>query len=100
MYGQSEAGRLPSPFRNIFRLSVGDAADKTLNFLAFVWLARVLGVSPYGVLEFANSLLVYFLLMGDAGLEIWATREAAGTDDLRRLAGRILPLRILLAVLA
>jgi O-antigen/teichoic acid export membrane protein len=100
MYGQSEAGRLPSPFRNIFRLSVGDAAAKTLNFLAFVWLARVLGVSPYGVLEFANSLLVYFLLMGDAGLEIWATREAARTDDLRRLAGRILPLRLLLAVLA
>ena len=88
---------LASPFRNIARLSVGDAAAKTLHFLAFVYLARVLGVERFGVIEFAGSLLVYFLLLGDGGLEIWGTREAAKSSDLPALVAHILPLRLLLA---
>lgn len=51
----------------------------------------------YGVLEFAISLMFYFLLLGDGGLELWATREAAKTPDLPALVARILPLRFLLA---
>lgn len=60
----------------------------------------MLGVERFGVLEFAGGLLVYFLLLADGGLEMWATREAARTPDLKALAGRILPLRLLLAVAA
>lgn len=85
-------------FRNIFRLSVGDFVAKTLNFLAFVYLARTLGVEGYGVLEFALSLLTYFLLFADGGLELWATREAASGTDTRNLVARIVPLRFILAV--
>lgn len=84
-------------FRNILRLSVGDFVAKTLNFLAFVYLARTLGVEGYGVLEFAISLLTYFLLFADGGLELWATREAASGADMRKLAARIVPLRLVLA---
>ncbi len=54
----------------------------------------MLGVGSFGVLEYAHSLLTWFLLLGDGGLELWATREAAQTSDLRGLAGRVLPLRI------
>ncbi len=54
----------------------------------------------FGSLEFAGSLLVYFLLLGDGGLEVWATRAAAQTSDPRALAGRIVPLRLLLAALS
>jgi O-antigen/teichoic acid export membrane protein len=86
-----------SLFRNIAHLSLGDFLAKALNFLAFVWLARVLGVSEFGVLEFAGSLLTWFLLLGDGGLELWATREAARTSDLRGLVARVAPLRFLLA---
>jgi O-antigen/teichoic acid export membrane protein len=88
---------LATPFRNIARLSAGDAVAKTLTFLAFVYLARVLGVERFGILEFAGSLLVYFLLLGDGGLELWGTREVAKTPDLSALVARILPLRVLLA---
>ncbi len=86
-----------SPFRNIAQLSLGDFAAKALNFLAFVWLARALGVREFGVLEFAHSLLMWFLLLGDGGLELWATREAARPGDLRALVARVVPLRMLLA---
>ena len=41
--------------------------------------------------------MVYFLLLGDGGLELWGTREAAKSPDLPALVARILPLRFLLA---
>ena len=66
-----------NPFRNILHLSLGDFIAKSLNFLAFIYLARLLGVTNYGVLEFALAILTYFLLFADGGLELWATREAA-----------------------
>lgn len=86
-----------NPFRNILRLSVSDFVAKTLNFVAFVYLARVLGVSSYGALEFSLSVLTYFLLFADGGLELWATREAAHGTSVRELVGRIVPLRVILA---
>ena len=85
------------PLRNIARLTVGDFLAKTLSFLVFVYLARVLGVSSFGVLEFANSVLTYLLLLADAGIERWGTREAARTGDVRQLVARVVPVRLLLA---
>jgi O-antigen/teichoic acid export membrane protein len=85
------------PFRAIAWLSAGDLLAKTLNFCAFVYLARVLGTASFGVLEFVGSILTYFLLLADGGLEVWATREAAQGRDIRQLVARIVPLRLLLA---
>lgn len=62
-----------------------------------MWLARTLGTSDFGVLEFANSLLAWFLLLADGGLELWATREAARTASVPALVARVVPLRFLLA---
>ncbi len=68
-----------------------------MSFFAFVYLARILGVASFGVLEFAGSVLTYLLLIADGGLEMWGTREAANATDLRALAARIVPLRLMLA---
>lgn len=57
----------------------------------------MLGVSAYGVLEFANSIVVYLLLIGEAGLDRWGVRAAAQEPDSAKLAGQFLPLRLLLA---
>ena len=86
-----------NPFRNILRLSIGDFFAKTLGFLVFVYLARILGVSTYGVLELAIAILAYLLLLGDGGLELWATRAVARGGDVAELAGRVIPLRLILA---
>ncbi|MBZ5645623.1 MAG: oligosaccharide flippase family protein [Acidobacteriia bacterium] len=91
------SGTLSNPFKNILRLATGDLVAKATSFLAFVYLARVLGVSNFGVLEFAGSVLTYLLLIGDGGLEMWGTREAATTADVPALAARVVPLRLLLA---
>src|SRR4029077_13642201 len=87
-----------NPFYNIIRLCAGDFPAKALNFVTFVYLARILGVAHYGVLEFALSIFTYFLFLADAGLELWATREAARGHAVRQLAARVIPLRFLLAL--
>lgn len=88
---------LSNPFKNILHLATGDLLSKAMSFFAFVYLARILGVANFGVLEFAGSVLAYLLLIADGGLEMWGTREAAKTSDLVALAARILPIRLLLA---
>lgn len=89
-----------NPFRNILRLSVGDFVAKALNFVAFVYLARTLGVGVYGVLEFSISILTYLLLLGDGGLDLWSTREAARGRDLVELVSRVVPVRLILTCVA
>jgi O-antigen/teichoic acid export membrane protein len=68
--------------------------------VAFVYLARVLGVTAYGVLEFANAIMVYLLLIGEAGLDRWGIRAAAQSSELGKLAGQFIPLRLFVAVVA
>jgi O-antigen/teichoic acid export membrane protein len=88
-----------SPFRNILTLSIGDFIAKAAYFLSFVYMAKTLGVASYGVLEFALAIRTYLLLLADAGLDLWAVREAAKGVDVATLAARIIPARLVLAVL-
>src|SRR5215813_2587075 len=88
------------PFRNILQFIAGDFVAKTLNFLAFVYLARTLGVDRYGVLEFAISVLTYFLKAADGGLEMWAMRAAARGTTTTHLVSRVVPIRSVLALVA
>jgi O-antigen/teichoic acid export membrane protein len=89
-----------SPFRNIARLFAGDLAAKALQFVTFIYLARTLQVEAYGVLEIALAATSYLVLVGDLGMELWATREVSRERDIRSLAGRVLGLRLALGALA
>ena len=88
-----------SPLRKILTLSAGDFLAKTLYFLAFIHLARVLGVEHYGLLEFALSLLTYLLLVADGGLDLWAVREVAQGKRVPELVSQIVPLRLIFATI-
>jgi polysaccharide transporter, PST family len=88
---------MKSPFKNILRLSAGDFVARVLYFVAFIHMAKVLGVAVYGVLEFAIAVRTYLLLLGDGGIEIWATRETARGVDVRSLSARVIPVRFLLS---
>lgn len=86
-----------NPLRSILHLASGDFVAKGLTFVAFIYLARVLGVDTFGALEFGIALLAYATLVADAGLELWAMRSTARGEDLTRLAGRVVGLRTALA---
>jgi O-antigen/teichoic acid export membrane protein len=89
-----------SPFRSTLILSAGDLTAKAAYFLAFVYLAQKLGVGLYGELEFAIAIRTYLVLLADAGMELWAIREAAKGADVRALALRVIPARLALAALS
>ncbi|MEO8367680.1 MAG: oligosaccharide flippase family protein, partial [Candidatus Solibacter sp.] len=74
-----------NPFRNTLTLSAGDLVAKAAYFLAFVYLAHKLELAGYGVLEFSLAVRTYLILLADAGLELWAIREAAKGLDVRIL---------------
>src|SRR3982750_1959964 len=89
-----------SPFRNVLKLSAGDLVAKAVYFLSFVYMAQRLGVANYGVLEFPLAIRTYLVLLADAGLELWAIREAAKGLSITSLASRVIPARLMLAGIA
>ncbi len=80
---------------------LGSAVGGTLNFLAIIYLARVLGAAAFGWFTFAQAFLVYFVLLVDSGLsmfgmrEIARSRDSAGSVVLNLFALRILAASIL-----
>lgn len=80
------------------RLSIGQIVAKGLGFLAVIYLARILGVERFGVLEFSLSILTYLLLIADGGLEFFGIRETAQGSYVQSLVSRILPLRFLMSI--
>lgn len=87
-----------NPFRNILRLSLGDLLARILSFLALIYLARVLGVDSYGVVEFSLSVAIYLQAFTEGGLDLWATREVAQGKSVMHLVGQVVPLRLLLGI--
>jgi hypothetical protein len=76
--------------RPVAGLVAGDVIANAPSFLAFVHMARSLGVSDCGAVEFRIAVSADFSLAADGGLETWAGEVARGRGP-SDLVGRILP---------
>ncbi|MFA6431793.1 MAG: flippase [Candidatus Margulisiibacteriota bacterium] len=63
--------------KNFSWLIVGSGIGGVLNFLAVVYLARVLGAENFGWMQFAIAILAYLTLFVDSGLSLFGIREIA-----------------------
>lgn len=87
--------------KNTTSLLAGGVTAQVLNFVALVYLARVLGPEGFGKINFAMALVIYFTLLADLGLPLLGTREVArGKDKIRDYVGSIVTLRLFLSVLS
>ena len=87
--------------KNLFSLSIAEAANKGLLFLSTVYLARTILPDGFGIISFANSLLIFFSLAVNLGFNIVGSREIAKDHSKIPLyAGQITSIRLLLAVIA
>ena len=87
--------------RNFALLSLGEFASKICGFIAFAYLARVLGPREFGQLEFALALMFFLSLFVDCGLGSYGAREVARDESaVTHLTVRIMFARCLLAVVA
>lgn len=83
---------------NFSFLTGGEVAGKILTFVAFTFLARVLGPRHFGYLEFTIALLVFLTLMTDSGTSTFGGRETARNKERTgELIAGILTIRMILA---
>jgi len=87
--------------RNFALLCIGELASKICGFVAFIYLARVLGPSAFGQLEFALALIFFFTLLVDSGLGSFGAREISkDASAVGHLTVHILFVRGLLVIVA
>jgi len=93
----------PSPLRrlasNLSMLTVGELTAKVFTFVAFAYLARVLGPQRFGNLEFVLAVLVFLTLSVDFGSSPYGARETAKDPGrVARLLADVVRLRLMLAL--
>src|SRR3989339_756900 len=85
--------------RNFSWLIVGTTISGLANFALVMYLARVLGVAAFGILNFVLAFLSYLILFVDSGLSLLGTREIARRREAAgSLAVNILLVRFIIAV--
>lgn len=96
---QNPAPKITFLAKNFVLLGIGEFASKVCGFVAFAYLARVLGPSEFGQLEFALALIFFFTLFVDCGLGPYGAREIARDESaIGRLTTHVLFVRCLLGV--
>ncbi len=86
--------------KNILYLFSGDVASRVIGFAATAYLARVLGIDNFGLINLGMAVLTYGLIVGNSGLNLLGTREiASNTEKSDLLVGRIFGTRLLLSTI-
>lgn len=98
----SEATKSSNPRKlaaNFVLLSGGEALSKVFSFVAFAYLARILGPDTYGDIEFALAVTLFFNLVVEGGLGLLGAREIAKDEkSVLPLTFHIVIMRFVLAI--
>ncbi|MCJ7458548.1 MAG: flippase [candidate division Zixibacteria bacterium] len=87
--------------RNFSFLLGADLITKALGFISVIYLARVLTVEGFGKIEFAQAIIIYFVLLVNQGLDLWGVREIAkGQEKIKEIVNNVLSIRFFLSLLA
>ena len=89
--------------KNSLFLSIVDGVKLLLPFIAMPYIIRVCGVENFGRIIFAQTIIGYFSIVINFGLNIFTVKEVANNLDnqqkLSRITGTFITLRLLLALL-
>ena len=87
--------------KNILSLTAANIVSKLIGFVTIAYLARVLSVSGFGQISFAQAIISYFALSTNLGLTTFGIREVArDKDHIKRYVNNILTLRMVLTVVS
>ncbi|TAL71102.1 MAG: flippase [Bacteroidetes bacterium] len=87
--------------KNMFSLTIAEVANKGIVFVFTAYLARVILPEGFGIISFANAILVYFLLFVNLGFNVVGAREIAKShEQIRKYANSINTIRTIIAVIA
>ncbi|MCI0411268.1 flippase [bacterium] len=84
---------------NYSLLVAGEALSKFFSFVAFMYLARILGPKAYGYMEFTLAVMVFFTLFVDMGSGPWGARRIPqNPENIPETITSVLLVRSLLAL--
>ncbi|MDQ1265912.1 MAG: hypothetical protein QG635_1064, partial [Bacteroidota bacterium] len=84
--------------KNMFSLSVAEAANKGITFITVAYLARVINPDGFGIIGYAQALTAYFILFVNLGFDTYGMREISrNPSNFGKLVNSILSLRFSLA---
>lgn len=85
---------------NFFALGFSEIFGRALTAVATIYLARVLGVTAYGVFGFAAAIVLYFSAVIDWGIEMFGPKEVAErSNQIGELLFSTLVTRIVMSIL-
>ena len=88
---------------NIFSLFAIRGFEYVVSFLTFPYLVRTIGISLFGSIAFAQSIITYFNLFTDYGFNMTGPRDIAKHDqvgDRGRVFSSIFGAKILLLLIS
>jgi O-antigen/teichoic acid export membrane protein len=85
--------------KNLLLVTLGELIGPLLGFFVLAYLARTLGVANFGMINFAQAIFSYGLLLNYLGLPTLGTREIARNLDPGKITSSILSLRLFLSLL-
>jgi len=84
--------------KNFSWLLIGSIISGTINFIANVYIARILGAASFGLFRFAQAFLAYMILAVDSGLTTLGTLEVAKNKDRAySIVANVFLIRVLIA---
>ncbi len=87
--------------RNFLSLSFAQLISRFIFFLAIIYLARILGPEDFGKINFAQAVVLYFILASNLGLTTLGAREVArNKNKTGDYVHNIVTLRLTLALLS
>ncbi|MFH1776751.1 MAG: flippase [Candidatus Omnitrophota bacterium] len=94
-------GTAKSMLKNAVFLLVATVVANVLNLISLIYLARVLGPTGFGEVNFAFAIIAYFMLLTDMGLPLVGIREIArDKTQTKKLVSHIIVLRFILTFIS
>ena len=91
--------RIKKTAKNIGALFAGEIGERLIGFLTTAYLARVLGVSNFGLISIGLAFLTYVLTVSSNGLPILGVRKVIDSDD-DEIVGDFISARLVFSFLA
>ena len=103
-----ESGREKKPLtglqrfiKNIFSMAAAEILSKVISAAILLYMIKVLTPDEFGVLNFAQALVAYLVIITNMGLDRIGAREIAKTpDDYRRISSTIILMKSFQALLS
>lgn len=88
-------------FRNILSMAAAEALSKVISAAVLLYMVRVLTPEEFGILNFAQAVVAYLMIITNMGLDQVGTREISqNPDDRRKIVSTVLIIKSLQALAA